>query len=576
MMKHLFLLLIFVIVSKNFFGQVNLPNGLVAYYPFSGNANDASGNGHHGVLMNGVALTADRFGNPNSAYLLDGIDDYIKVTDDGSFSNPKFSISVWFRTNSPSLQNLIAKRDFTASSGTGAAQYQFAINYAPFPGFVSNLVGNNSSCSSIASSSYINTGQLLCTDKWYHAVVTYDGITHKLFLDGKLKKTDVTSFTGMLTGCNSEIRFGNWWQQDLIPYSGAVDDIRWYNRALNQAEIDSLFNNYVSNSSSIATDAGADFSVCNNAPFTLNVTAPGAVEYAWTPRQFLNDSTLKSPTATINASTKFYVTVKNAQGCTGRDSVTVTLFSHSLFSVNPPKNNCPDIQTQLDAKGGNQYYWTPANLVSDPYISNPVTNITSTQVFTVKIKESTCNDSIELTTLITVLPKPGLTISKSNDLDCSVSQARLTATSSTATGYSWSPVVSLDNPLSSSPVAKPTSNTTYRVTVTDLNGCTNSDSVTVYIRDINKGFYGVPNAFTPNGDGINDCFGIKQWGTIQKFYLIIYNRYGEKVFQTTDPNKCWNGLYKTSKPEPGNYAYYIKATTLCGTIERKGNILLLR
>ena len=76
----------------------------------------------------------------------------------------------------------------------------------------------------------------------------------------------------------------------------------------------------------------------------------------------------------------------------------------------------------------------------------------------------------------------------------------------------------------------------------------------------------MPNSFTPNGDGINDCFGIKYWGAVLEFQLIIYNRYGEKVFGTTDPNQCWNGLYKTKKPEPGNYVYYIKAKTACGNV----------
>lgn len=57
--------------------QVNLNQCLIAYYPFNGNADDATGNGNNGIPMNGVKLTTDRFGNPNSAYLFDGVDDYI-------------------------------------------------------------------------------------------------------------------------------------------------------------------------------------------------------------------------------------------------------------------------------------------------------------------------------------------------------------------------------------------------------------------------------------------------------------------------------------------------------------------
>lgn len=555
--------------------QVNLPNGLVAYYPFNGNTNDASGNAHHATLVNGGTPANDRFGNPNAAYRLDGVDDYIKVTDNGAFSNSTFSLSIWFKTTSPDLQTLVGKRDFSAG-GTGGAQYQFAVNYAPFPGYVSNLVGNNSTCNSIPGSSYINTGSLLCTDKWYHAVVTFDGVTHKLFLDGVLKKTELPPFNGMLTGCNSEIRFGNWWQQDMQAFNGYVDDIRWYNRALNQTEIDSLFNKYVSNESSLATDAGADFSVCNNAPFTLNVYAPGATEYAWTPRQYLNDSTLKSPAGSISSSTKFYVTVKNASGCIGRDSVSVTLFSPALFTVNPPQNTCANTQVQLNAGGGDEYSWSPANLVSNAFIKNPLTNITGTQLFTVKIKQTACNESAELSTLVTVLPPPSLTVSKSNDLDCSTDQAQLSAFSNTAVTYLWSPAVYLNNPAAANPVAKTVATTKFYVTAKDSRGCEQKDSVTLYMKEVNKGFYGVPGAFTPNGDGINDCFGVKKWGPMLDFKMIIYNRYGEQVFSSNDPSRCWDGLYKSGKPEPGNYVYYIRAHTICGEVIKKGNVLLIR
>ena len=54
----------------------------------------------------------------------------------------------------------------------------------------------------------------------------------------------------------------------------------------------------------------------------------------------------------------------------------------------------------------------------------------------------------------------------------------------------------------------------------------------------------MPNAFTPNNDGINDCFGLKYWGNVTKLDFSIYNRFGERIFYTTDPAKCWDGRYK--------------------------------
>jgi len=322
-------------------------------------------------------------------------------------------------------------------------------------------------------------------------------------------------------------------------------------------------------------DAGPDLTVCNNKPFNLNVTAPAASTFAWTPKIYLNDSTLQSPTANISTSTKFYITVKNGISCIGVDSVMAIVHSAAQFSISPPKSICNNTQTQLSATGGDIYLWSPANLVNNAAIANPITNITNTQLFSVKIKQSTCNDSATLSTLITVLTPPLTNVSKSNDIDCSTAFSQLSVTS-TGLQYLWSPAGDLNNATIPNPIARPKLTTTYYVTITDLNGCTEKDSVTVYVTNNNKSGYSLPNAFTPNGDGVNDCFGIKYWGIIDELEFFIYNRYGEKVFHTTDPSKCWDGKYKTDKPEPGNYVYYIKAKTACGTVEKKGNVLLIR
>jgi hypothetical protein len=236
-------ILLGMLVFSNLKAQVNLATGLVAHYSFTGTPNDVSGNGHHGQLVNGVRLAVDRFGNPNSAYAFDGINDYIRILDNGAFSTPKFSLVIWFQTQSDNLQCLVGKRHFSTMSGTGGGQYQFFINYPPFPGIGSNIVGNTSTCTSISSSSYMSTTDWICRSKWYCAVVTFDGTTHKIFIDGVLKKALPTNFNAFLS-CNSDLRLGNWWQSDLQSYKGIMDDVRWYNRALNQDEVTALYDNF--------------------------------------------------------------------------------------------------------------------------------------------------------------------------------------------------------------------------------------------------------------------------------------------------------------------------------------------
>ncbi|TDH26431.1 T9SS type B sorting domain-containing protein [Segetibacter sp. 3557_3] len=244
MNRGIFGFLILIILQQfNVSAQVNLSAGLVAHYPLDGNGNDVSGNNHHGVLVNGTTFSGNRMGVANTAGLFDGSDDYIRVRDNGAFSTPTHSLVIWFQTETNNLQNLVGKRDFTTTAGSGGAQYQFFINYPPFPGIGSNLVGNNSSCNSTSSSSYINTNDWICINRWYMAVITYDGSLHKIYIDGVLKRTSNAGFPSLLTGCNSDLRFGNWWAGDLLPFKGKMDDIRWYNRAINQAEVNALYDN---------------------------------------------------------------------------------------------------------------------------------------------------------------------------------------------------------------------------------------------------------------------------------------------------------------------------------------------
>ncbi len=89
--------------------------------------------------------------------------------------------------------------------------------------------------------------------------------------------------------------------------------------------------------------------------------------------------------------------------------------------------------------------------------------------------------------------------------------------------------------------------------------------------------YEVPNAFSPNNDGHNDVFQLQGWKNVTKFTIIIYDRWGEKVFESNDPEIGWDGIYKGKLMEPGVYVYYISATVISGEkIIKKGNISLIR
>ena len=86
----------------------------------------------------------------------------------------------------------------------------------------------------------------------------------------------------------------------------------------------------------------------------------------------------------------------------------------------------------------------------------------------------------------------------------------------------------------------------------------------------------MPNAFSPNNDGHDDCFGLKYWGQISSLELTIYNRWGQLLFMTTDPQGCWDGTYKGVPQPAGGYVYQIKAATACEVAYRKGIVILVR
>jgi len=142
--------------------------------------------------------------------------------------------------------------------------------------------------------------------------------------------------------------------------------------------------------------------------------------------------------------------------------------------------------------------------------------------------------------------------------------------------YSWTPAGYLDNPASATPTATVDTTTRFIVEVTDSNGCMAYDTILVEAKVSIRTAFVLPNAFTPNGDGHNDCFGVRQWGEVTIEELAVFNRQGLRVFSTTNPGECWDGSFKGQPQASGGYVYVIKARTPCGELTRTGMVLLIR
>jgi gliding motility-associated-like protein len=117
------------------------------------------------------------------------------------------------------------------------------------------------------------------------------------------------------------------------------------------------------------------------------------------------------------------------------------------------------------------------------------------------------------------------------------------------------------------------------VTVTDTSGCPDTACVRVWVEIICPGMDAlqVPDGFSPNNDGKNDVFFLQGWAECTTdFQILIYDRWGEKVYESSDINFKWDGKFKGKTLDPAVFVYYINAVVNGSDVKRKGNITLIQ
>ncbi len=211
-------------LTVNAFAQIP-SSGLIASYPFNGNANDASGNGHNGTVT-GATLTTDRFGNANSAYSFNGTTDYITV---GTFSLSVFTISSWIYTNAVNPTNLNGIISNLASTPFQGVEVRVQ------PDSTIMVVTGNGSMWTQPANTY-----KLQNHTWYNVAVTSDNSNIKVYINSVLIAS--YAFTGFVDNTNPIMIGTRTSGTNGGFYNGKIDDIHIYNRALNASAVDSLYN----------------------------------------------------------------------------------------------------------------------------------------------------------------------------------------------------------------------------------------------------------------------------------------------------------------------------------------------
>lgn len=144
--------------------------------------------------------------------------------------------------------------------------------------------------------------------------------------------------------------------------------------------------------------------------------------------------------------------------------------------------------------------------------------------------------------------------------------------------YIWSPKDYLNTTTGNKVISTPENTITYTYIVSDTFGCVGSNTILIIVRDVicEDPYVFVPNAFSPNRDGLNDILYVRG-DLLEKVEFAVYNRWGEKLFETKNKNTGWDGTYKGELCNPGVYVYYLDATCLGGVqYIHKGNVTLIR
>ena len=235
-MKRILLTLALIVFTVPTVKAQDLPSyvptdGLVAYYPFNGNADDESGNGNHGTV-NGSTLTEDRFGNIDQAYNFDGINDFIDISNiSGLISSQGISLSIWTKNYNP--------------NSSSNQQFLFLIGANPNARILmmdeSNQVSGsilNCNCSDD-----LYTSHTLNPNQWTHIALTYNLEIgeQKLYINGINMDSQTESMNNYYTTNNAAKRIGSYGFNNRY-FNGTLDDASIWNRALTEQEIQNLYN----------------------------------------------------------------------------------------------------------------------------------------------------------------------------------------------------------------------------------------------------------------------------------------------------------------------------------------------
>lgn len=324
-------------------------------------------------------------------------------------------------------------------------------------------------------------------------------------------------------------------------------------------------------------DLGADRTLCSGDTAHLYVgTTPtySGYTYDWTPGMKLTDSTIKDPIFNGYSSETYIVVVQTPIGCEGRDTLNITVNPSQFATVNISDTAlCPDVRIQLQANGAVSYRWEPSYGLDNDSIANPLaTPDYTTEYVLFATSDKGCVDTVHVR--INVLP--GAVTYMPDSVQIWPGEKYQIDLTSNAHYFSWFPPEGLDYTNIANPYASPEVRTRYFVTATTEGGCSVVDSIDIIVNL--ESVVDIPNAFAPgNSFSNNGKLYIVRRGDATLNRFDIYNRWGNKVFSTTDINEGWDGTFQGTPQPLGVYVYDVEVVLKSGQIVHlTGNVTLIR
>ncbi|MCK5136331.1 MAG: gliding motility-associated C-terminal domain-containing protein [Bacteroidales bacterium] len=317
-------------------------------------------------------------------------------------------------------------------------------------------------------------------------------------------------------------------------------------------------------------DAGMDMTI--DAGEVVQLTGTGGDSVIWTPDYRLSDSSIPDPFADPHVTTTYHLTVFNPNGCSGRDSVVISVRPPDFADAGEDVKLCPGDSINLKASGGDAYKWDPPDGLDQPDIPDPWAKPRITTTYVVSVTRADGVTDTDTVTIV-VLPRPFVDAGPDQEYTARF-ETTLEAKLGTDEKGAWS-VVS-GNGIFEDPHSPVTwvsdlviGDNIFAWSVTNEVCPEATDRVMIRVKD-----FVIPTVITPNGDGKNDYFHVEGIEQFDASELIILNRWGEEVYRTAPYQNDWEGVNSNGRMLPEDTYYTI--LKIKNDDVRKGYVMIIR